>query len=280
MKLVFSVIIQISVILCGLAQSSAPYTEVKLYNNLYSQTSNFDASATRFDDIVRQSFITNIIELNFHNPTKRTWWGIDAYVRASRKSPTDESPFKVLNYESNGQNAQTSFSHIGPKLYWKPNAENDNLALKFLLLIPVDGQSSTFNSNIPSLDNSGFQLWSQINYNAKLAEGLYGYGELSLVARLGRDAMPESDFFIPMEVFLSYFVHSGIGLFGYLDYTPTVSSPTSFYFQSGGGVKIFPSKDWEIELSAGKFLAGKSSGAGYSINLGLTHQFRTPEQIK
>ena len=255
-----------------IAQSQGPFTEIKLYTNLYSQTANFDVGSTKFTDTVRRSFVTNILEINLHQPQKRIWWGLDAYFRASRQDPIDESPFKVLSYQSNGQNAQTSLSHIGPKLNWRPNPDNDNLYIKLIMLVPVGGSNTTSTSTLPALDNSGFQFWSQVNYNAKLAEKLYGYGELSIVGRFGRDGEPSSDIFIPIKTFLSYFPAEAIGVFGFLDFTPTITTPNAFYFQPGGGIKIFPSKQWQIELSASSFVAGKNSGAGYSFNLGLSYK--------
>ena len=141
-----------------------------------------------------------------------------------------------------------------------------------VLLVPLANGSSAFSSNIPSLDNSGFQLWSQVNYNAQLAEGLYGYGEISIVARFGRNTIPENDVFVPIKAFLTYFPMSGLGLFGYFDYTPTFSDPNAFFFQAGGGIKAFPTDKWEIELSGANFWAGKNAGAGYSVNLGLGYR--------
>ena len=273
MKYIFSFFLAVSLIACAAGQGTGPYTQVKLYTNLYSQTSNFDRTSAQIDDTVRRSFVTNIVELNFYRPEKRSWWGIDAYFRASRQAPVDESPFKVLRYENNMANAQTSFSHVGPKFHWRPSEDNENLWFKFILLAPLGG-STVATSNIPALDNSGFQFWSQVNYNTKLADGLYGYGELSFVSRFGRDATPTSDFFVPIKAFLSYFPIQGFGIFGFVDFTPTISSPTAFYFQAGGGVKFFPSQLWEIELSSSSFLAGKSSGAGYNFNLGLSYKIQ------
>jgi|GEM_PF-2599887 len=252
-----------------------PYTEIKLYTNLYSQTENFDENADKIKDVSRRSFVTNIIELNFQNPNKQIWWGIDGWFRASLLHDEDDSPFQALKYQSNGNTAQTAFSHIGPKLIWKPSKKDPNLSTKFLALIPLGGGTTNIGSNIPALDNSGFQLWSQINYNKKLADGLYGYGEFSVVARLGRNNLPENDVFIPIKGFLSFFPSQGVGIFGFFDYTPTITNPTAYYFQPGGGVKFFPSKKWEIELSASKFVAGQNAGAGFSANLGLTYRIKS-----
>jgi hypothetical protein len=276
MQYFVGLILSFSMIASVVGQSTESFTQVKLYTNLYSQTSNFDQTAVQVDDTVRRSFVTNILELNFIRPEKRSWWGIDAYVRASRQGPKSENPLKVLAYENNGLNAQTSLSHIGPKFNWRPVEEHENLWLRFILLAPLGG-SNLSASNIPALDNSGFQFWSQINYNAKLAEALYGYGELSIVARLGRDAIPKSDLFIPIKAFLTYFLNQKLGLFGFVDFTPTISSPTAFYFQGGGGVKLFPNNQWEIELSSSRFVAGKSSGAGLNFNIGLSHKFLEQE---
>ncbi len=276
----FGIVIHITLLAIGLlfvtpavfGQQNESFTTVKLYTNLYTQTENFDQGGSRITDTARRSFVTNILELNFFNPQKKIDWGIDAYFRASRDHSSNDSPLETLRYENNGRTAQTSFSHIGPKLSWRFSEKIPGLSSKFILLIPLGQNGQNLNSSIPSLDNTGVQFWSQLNYNGKLAEQLYGYAELSVVARLGRDALPHNDVFIPFKVFLSYFPLQAVGIFSYADYTPTITNPSAFYFQAGGGLKIFPSPSWEIELSGGSFLAGKNTGAGYSLNLGLAYK--------
>jgi hypothetical protein len=243
---------------------------VKLYNNVYSQESTYNSNGKKISDSVRRSFVTNILEVSFMN-NKRIWFGFDAYYRASRQDPKGASPLKVLSYENNGLNAQASFSHLGPKLMWKPISGNDKLTTKVLLLFPLAKSVQQISAGIPSLDNSGTQFWIQMAYNAKLAEHLYGYLEVSAVSRWGRNGDPSSDFYTPLKAFISYFPVGSMGLFTFSDLTPTISNPTSYYFQAGGGVKIFPTKDFEIELSVSRFLAGKSAGAGHTINLGLAY---------
>ena len=254
----------------GGQESGSHKLYTKLYNNLYSQTDLFNSNGDKMPDTSRRSFITNILEVAFMNE-RRLWFGFDAYLRASKRHDIDDSPFQVLSYENNGLNATAKFSQIGPKLIWRPRAKNQNFYTKFLLLLPLDNKAQNISAGIPTLDNTGTQLWIQAAYNAKLAEKLYAYIEITAVNRWGRKVEPKSDFFVPLKSFFSYFPLPKVGIFGFSDFTPTISNPTSFYLQLGGGVKVFPSDNFEIELSGSKFLVGKSVGAGYTINLGVSY---------
>lgn len=275
------IVLMLSVIISTAhSQDHPPKIHFKLYNNLYSQQANFNDDGDKVDDTFRRSFMTNILEVTVKPHGKRLEWGFDAYYRASLQHPRGESPFEVAKYQSNAQTAQHGFSHLGPKIILKPSKKHDQLNLKFIALLPLGGGQTNLSSTIPALDNSGVQLWSQVNYNGKLIEQVYGYAEVSLVGRFGRDTEPKNDLFIPIKGFVSYFPFSAVGVFGWVDFTPTIASVSGYYFQSGGGLKFFPAKNWEIELSTSKFLAGRNVGAGYTINLGLGYQLEPKETSK
>lgn len=262
----------------SIAQETPPEIAFKLYNNLYSQKANYDDDSKRVTDRYRRSFITNILEVTIKPHHKRFDWGFDTYYRASLQHAPADSPFDVAKYQSNALTAQHGLSHIGPKLILRPTKKNEQLQLKFIGLIPIGGGQTNLSSSIPALDNSGLQLWSQVNYNGKLLEQVYGYAELSFVGRLGRDNAPKNDLFIPIKGFLSYFPFSKAGIFGWIDYTPTIASTPGYYFQAGGGIKLFPAEGWEVELSTSQFLAGRNVGAGYSFNLGLGYVVKPEEK--
>lgn len=258
----------------------SPYSEAqhgdlnlyaKWYNNLYTQTKSFDENGNRMEEAARTSFLTSILEITA-NQNDHWNFGFDLYYRASYRDSTKGSPFEVLKLRNNNVDARAALSHVGPKLVWSPR-RNEYITLLFL--IPLDNTPSPVTSDIPFLDNTGYQAWLRYGVNIHTGKQWYTFLELAGVYRFDRQGVTDpSDLLVPVKIFQSYFFPKlPIGLFLSSDFTSTFGSSYAYYWQLGGGVKIYPGHNWEIELSYGTFVLGKNNGAGESINLGVAHKW-------
>lgn len=241
--------------------------EVKVFNNLYTQTAFYNSDGDRQDQNGRSTFFTGIgnflygINSNFNV-------GFDLYFRSVRNDASSSSAFSVFNFGS-GTNSRYAFSQIGPKLKISPFSGLRNLSFQTTFLVPLtsnlDGRDG---SGQPFLDVNGTQWWTQVFYDQPFKDNFLVYFEGGLLFRFDS---PFDDFYTPLKAILNYYPSQRWTVYAPAEFTSFWKDQTvnAWYGQLGLGTKYQFTSNFELEVLYTNFVAGKSQGAGQTFNLGF-----------
>jgi hypothetical protein len=241
--------------------------EVKLFNNLYTQTAYFDTVSKKKDQNSRSTYFTGIIN-SLYGITPDFNVGLDLYIKSVREGSESSSPFALFKFSS-GTNARTALSQFGPKVKISPFKTFKKLTFQSTFLIPMvsdlDGSDS---ENSPYLDVDGIQWWTQVFYDYSIDTEFLLYLESGLFFRF--DSKSE-DFFIPVKAFLNYYPSQEWTIYFPVEFTSFWKelSISAHYAQLGFGGKYQLTSNFELEILYTKFIFGKSQGAGATYNLGI-----------
>jgi hypothetical protein len=236
--------------------------EIKIFNNLYTQTAFFNSDAKKVNLNERSTFFTNISSFLLGvKPNINI--GFDVYIKSVRNSGESSSPLSVLKFSS-GNNTRTALTSIAPKIKLSPFAKLRNFSFQTLVLIPLaSGTDET-----PFLDYDDVQWWTQFFFDKMLTNTLLVYLENGWFIRFGNDETAVNS---PIKAILNYYPSNK-----WTVYLPTELNPkwdgvswSAYYFQAGLGLKYQVTANLELETLFTKFFKGKQQGAGVTYNLGI-----------
>ena len=220
--------------------------EAKLYTSIYSktQTDGFDLANSR------STFLTSFLQFLYgDSPTLNL--GLDVVFKSNvLGDDLSESPFKSLSFSDfdgflfneRGDTlrrrdgipvrteARAGIAHIGPKVRILPISSLPRLIFQQTIYFPLNR----------SVDGRTISV-SQLAYAARLSEGLDLYAEISVW--LPRELSSQQFLFV--KLFPSYKLTNGIYVFGQF----------TLPFEAGGGIKVYPFGQFEIELSYTKLFS-------------------------
>lgn len=248
--------------------------EVKLFNNLYTQTAWFDGAGQRAD-LNRSTFFTSTLGL-FYGLSSQVDVGLDFNWRAVHNSPPDQSPLKVLGF-TNTDSSRAAISYIGPKIRFNPIRRNKNITIQSAVWIPIADSMQ----GPPFMEWDRYQLWLSFYYNTTFAnDKLQFFGAVEYVPRIKRNSDPalSSDLIVFNKALISWFATKDITLYGQGEFGPSLglgNNPSSgYYLAFGAGGKYFIADKVTLDLLYTHFVAGRAGGAGVTYNLGLSYIFR------
>ena len=102
--------------------------EIKLFNNLYTQTAYFDEESKKKDLNERSTYFTGIIN-SLYGITIDINVGLDVYIKSVRFDSESSSPFSVFNFSSDAD-TRTALTQFGPKIKISPFKSFRNLAFQ------------------------------------------------------------------------------------------------------------------------------------------------------
>lgn len=248
--------------------------EVKLFNNLYTQTKGFDTEYTKQDQGIRSTYLASFVQV-LYGKSSRFNFGIDLYFRSVRIDDENNSPFQVFRFEQN-DNQRSTISKLGPKIKILPFKNIKRLSWQSTLLFPVSKNLEGVNDNTkPWLDWDTYTWLNQLFWDKALNDKWQVFTALEFYWRLPRNSYNETSLVTtPIKGFLSYFPNQKTTLYAMAEWGPTWGiNPTlsNFYSQVGLGGKYQLTRHLEIEALSSLFPFGKSQGAGYTYNLGLRY---------
>jgi len=244
--------------------------EMKLFNNLYTQTQFFDESGTKKDAGNRSTFFNSILNINY-GISKRFTLGGELWLKSVKIGDVNSSPFGVLTF-TNNETSRTAISGIGMKVKFNPIKKWGKLSVQSTILVNVIDDPESENINQPFLDNNRHQWISKIYYDHQFGDKFQLFAQLStwvsIDKELGSDDMGLA---VPLDVFFSYFATKKLTVYVQNQIWPSFGSSgvSSYFYQSGLGVKYLFFPGVEVEALYTKFLFGENTGAGETINLGL-----------
>lgn len=244
--------------------------ELKVFNNLYTQTAFFDDNREKQNLSERSSFFANINTF-LYGISPRFNIGLDLYFRSVRYDDTGSSAFSLLQFES-GPNARSALTQFVPKIKFSPFANLPNFSVQTALVIPLgDDFEGNSSGSERFLDFNNYRWWTQIFYDRPFMESFLFYLESGVFVRFARGDADNTEVVTPFKAIVNYYPSDRWTLYAPLELTPTWDggSWTAYYTQIGAGAK-FQVSDWlELETLYTVFPAGKNSGAGKTFNLGF-----------
>jgi hypothetical protein len=241
--------------------------EIKLFNNLYTQTAFFDKETNKQEQDVRSTYYTGIINF-LYGLTPDLDIGFDALIKSVLIDPESGSPFALFKF-SGDANQRTALTQLGPKIKFSPFSTIRNLAIQTVFLFPMatnlDGAES---ENTPFLDVNGSQWWTQIFYDYAFSNNFLLFFDTGLFIRF-RSTF--DDFVTPFKAFLNYFPTNRWTIYLMTEFNAFWKdySVSAYYLQLGPGLKYQLTSNFELEILYTNFILGKSQGAGETYNLGL-----------
>lgn len=235
---------------------AAGESELKIFNNLYTQTAYYDDDGNRVDQGARSTWYTGTAQL-------RVGWkprlnpGIEMTVRAVK----DETRYPDY-WGRSGLTAVTPWVQVAP--WTGARWLTVQTGVRFPLGSELEGDARD-----PFLDWAHPAAFGRLLIDRTVASGWRIYAEAGGSVRMAGDA---SQLTTPVKAILNWEPSARWSL-----YVPTEVAPDwlgdssgSYYTQVGIGGKLRPrGESAELEGLWTIFPMGKSSGAGQTFNLGI-----------
>ena len=242
--------------------------EYKSFQNLYTQSKEFDGGIGKRPTGTRDDFFTSINQL-LYGLNDQVNVGFDVWLKHS-------------NTKTPGLTSQTALTGIGPKIKIAPFKALPRLSIQSTLLFNL--------ADIPEGNSQNYfletdaTLWlSQVFFDLPLNEKSQLFFQQAFWYRFVKDGSFAGNNFLQTQtsVFYSYFPNARWTIYGMTEYFPTHYNPDdavekaeaffSYFVQSGVGLKyqLIPNL---IELEAlytNFWLGSEGQGAGETINLGI-----------
>ena len=245
--------------------------ELKIFNNLYTQTAYFDENSDKIDQNGRSTYNT-ILTSFLYGITKNINLGFEVWIKSVRNDIVSSSPLEVFSF-NNSITSRTAISGIGPKIKFSPFSSGffGKLSIQSTFLIPTE-KYLVGSSTQPYLDSDSYLFLNQFFYDQKISDNFSFFGELDFWFRIDRNLEGRNNSFqIPVKGFLSYYPSNNLTLYYMLELSNKFGEgpTTSYYSQTGVGLKYQLLPWLELEELGTIFYIGKNSGAGQTLNFGI-----------
>lgn len=245
-------------------------SEIKLFNNLYTQTLFFNEDNESVDAGGRSTFFTSIFEANY-GLSKNVSLGAELWFKSANFGPSDSSPLETLNF-GNSDMSRTGLSGVGLRIKFNPVKKWTHLSVQSTLLANVLEDPDGSVSNQPFLDGDRHQWITRIFYDKSFGSKFQIFTQLAAWVNIDREfEQQNTNVSTPIDIFGSYFATNKLTFYVQNQFWPSLGSEgiSSFFVQSGAGVKYQLFKGFEVEGLYTKFVYGQNTGAGETFNVGF-----------
>jgi hypothetical protein len=245
-------------------------TEYKIFNNIYTQTKFFNESGNKKDAGGRSTYLTSILEYNYGVSSNFTLGG-ELWFKSVKIGNSNSNPFGVLSF-TNSETARTAISGLGLKIKFNPIKKWKRLSVQSTFLANVISDPKSENLNQPFLDNNRHQWITKAFYDKQFGQKFQLFMQLATWVNIDKElAKEDMGVAIPLDVFASYFATNKLTFYLQNQIWPSLGSEglSSYFYQSGIGVKYLVFKGVELEGLYTKFLFGENTGAGETFNIGI-----------
>ncbi len=243
--------------------------ELKIFNNLYTQTAYFDDGSNSISTNNRSNFFTGIFSF-IYGINSDLNLGLEFWLKSAKNNSVDSSPFEIFDF-NNSSNSRTVVSHIGPKIKFLPftNTFLDEVSLQSTLLFPV-ADNLEGSATSPFVEFDSYVWLNQFFYDKRLNDDFSLFVEFDTWFRINKEFNGSNYYDFPLKVFLSYYPSGKLTLYGMHEIsTRFFGGGNAYYFHLGGGIKYQLFDFLELEALATTFYLGKNSGAGNTLNIGF-----------
>ena len=222
----------------------------------------------------RSNYFTSSLEGLF-GISKRLNIGGDVLWQSVHLNGKGDNPLDAVKPERN-KSAHHALTGFFPKIKWMPVQSFQNLTLESGIFIPTAKNPEGQNGEHPFLAPGRFEWWTEFFYVNNFAQDFQFFAELDAYYRFGENTLfgDQSAFNSPAKLFVNYYPFNKWSIYAMAEFNPTWGNKglDAAYYQNGLGVKYQLTGSLEIEALYTNFMAGKSSGAGQTFNLGLRFQ--------
>ncbi|WP_394974784.1 hypothetical protein [uncultured Croceitalea sp.] len=251
--------------------------DLKLFNNLYTQTESTFAS----EDGIRQNFFTSTFEaFTGVSESRRVNVGAIIEYRANGRD-------FVLDNGSTERRNTSGITSIAPAIKFVPFKNVGNFSILSAFSIPL--VSSEEDENGVFLDQDGFTWQNRFFYDYTFPGKKWQlFTELNSEFNFGKDAVTgpngttiEGSFAnnslnLTPGVFLSYFPSSKFTVLALAQHSQRLDLGNNFtqnFTALGGGFKYQLTKELNVETLYTNFVRGENTGLGETFNIGLRAVF-------
>jgi len=246
--------------------------EVKLFNNLYTQTAWFDPDGENADLGGRGNFFTSTASVLLGTTeSARLNFGLDMNVKGVRNDSANASPLATFRFEDD-MNNRWALASLGPKVKFQPFKAVKRLSVQSTLWIPVADELE----GTPWIDWQRLTWWNQFFFDRSFGDHFQVFTEADLLVRIPQVDNTGIQVFTPLSLFTSWFPTNFSTVYGMFQYAPTrqwapeFGTPDdAYYMQYGFGAKYQVTKSLEVEVLFTDFFTGRAQGAGETYNVGL-----------
>jgi hypothetical protein len=245
--------------------------EIKIFNNLYTQTAFYDDQGSRVEDNKRSTYYTGAVNL-LYGAGSNVNLGLDLFIRSVYLDPMAGSPFSLFEFMGTFETSRTAVSSIAPKIKLAPFNKIPNIAIQTSVVFPIASDLEGKENGRPFLDNDAFQWWTQLFYDQLIGDRFLLYTEMGFFLRFRSES---TDFLTPAKLIFNYFYSTRWTVYLLTEVGPSWDGFgwNSYYSQLGAGTKFQLLSNLEIEGLYTIFPFGKNSGAGQTFNLGFRFVF-------
>ncbi|MFD2586390.1 hypothetical protein ACFSQJ_05590 [Croceitalea marina] len=251
--------------------------DLKLFNNLYTQTESTFAS----EDGIRQNFFTSTLEaFTGVSENKRVNIGAIVEYRANGRD-------FVLGDGSTERRTTSGITSIAPAIKFVPFKNVGNFSILSAFSIPLISQEEDDNGVF--LDQDGFTWQNRFFYDYTFPGKKWQlFTEINSEYNFGKDAVEnvngitvEGSFAnnslrVTPGLFLSYFPSSKFTVLVLGQHTELIDLGNNFsqnFTALGGGAKYQLTDELNVEVLYTNFVKGRDTGLGETFNIGLRAVF-------
>lgn len=255
--------------------------DIKIFNNLYTQTKSTDNNQNVIKNEPRQTFFTTTLEA-YTGISKNARFNIGAIVNLKSNIGNNNSAFDVFKFNTSQGVSRAAISSIGLAFKVSPFKKINNFSIQSNFFFPLftdvagsfylDKRSYVWDNRFyydKSFGADKFQVFAQMDLT-------YSFGELQKDASADENAgerFANNSLAFPLSVFLSYFPSQKFTVYvntQQYQLIPTVKGGFGQEFTVAGiGAKYQITHKLNLEISTSSFLRGTASGLGNTYNLGL-----------
>ena len=248
------------------------YSEVKLFNNLYTQTGYYNDEGEVVEEATRSTYLTSSLRTLF-GVGKYVNVGFDFYFKSVRIHDIEASSFEIFKFSKEGP-SRAALAQFGPSIKFTPIRRIQRLSIISSFLIPTVEDLEGMYLEHPFLSFDAYNFFNQIMVDLELSPKVDLFGEVDASFYFNRNGSNESvRFQSPVKMLLLFYPASKVALYGLFEWAPEWQNEAeklgSFYMQRGVGFKYRITPITEIEFIYTDFFKGKNQGAGTTVNGGL-----------
>lgn len=241
------------------------FVEVNNFGSLFTTNQLFNAQRDQQNLNARLSQFVNLLQVSYGtSATSRFNIGADLQHSTVRLDANpDASPFQVFQADSS-LFREAAFTNVGLRFRWKPLARNRRFLLQGSIYQPIYK---------PAENQTNLRL--QAIYVFDLSRRLFLYAQPGITWNLPKDVLRGS-VAVPLTALLQFQVRPRFGLLGIVNHTPILRKnaegtfrQTSWGAQVGAGFQVQPSLRFGLTGFVTQYIAGKSTGAFRTMNLGV-----------
>ena len=260
--------------------------EVKVFNNLYTQTAFRDNERNKVELGQKETFFTGIFQFNYGVSQDRRWnLGFELDYQAVRlDSDEGSSPLRVLgNSPDNLIFTKNALTYFGPRVRFAPFKNIPKFSLTSTLQIPLSNDLELFaDGQRRFLAHNRVNWWTQFFFDKTFGQWQL-FTEVDFLYRFPTNQVSfnqDAFFLTPVIAFLSYFPNPKVTLNVNAQYWPTFQglpgnsagegfSLSGDFVQLGLGGKYQITPEINLEVIYTNFATSRNNGAGQTFNFGI-----------